>query len=33
MRTVTLDSMPSGRHFGPVRLAETAWQRTRGLLG
>ena len=33
MCTVTLGSMPSGRRFGPVRLAETAWQRTRGLLG
>ena len=33
MRSVTLGSMPSGRRFGPVRLAETAWQRTRGLLG
>lgn len=33
MRTVTLDRIPPARDFGPVRVAESAWDRTRGLLG
>ncbi len=33
MRTVTLQAQSSATGFGPIFVAETAWARTRGLLG
>ncbi len=33
MRTVQIQGAPAGRSIGPVRVAESGWDRTRGLLG
>lgn len=33
MRIVSLHCAEAGLHFGPVRIAERGWDRTRGLLG
>lgn len=33
MRAVYLEGAPAGQSIGPVRIAESSWDRTRGLLG